>query len=281
MASKASSAPIAVSGNIAPELIEKEIELRRMMRSFGKVLVAYSGGVDSSYLAYVANLELACDAIAILGLSPSVSEVQRLEAREFADVHRLNFREIETEEVNDLNYAANPKNRCYFCKSELYAKLRKVAAEIKVEHIIDGTNADDLGDHRPGRVAADEKGVRSPLAEIGLNKAGIRDLSRFHSLQTWDKPSSPCLSSRIAYGVPVTIERLGQVERAESVVRDVGIKEFRVRVHGELARIEISPGELNEFLASEKLGQVTEGIKLLGFKHVTVDLEGYRSGSLN
>jgi uncharacterized protein len=281
MASAAPSTSTDIHSGLDPSLIAKENELRRMMRSMEKVLVAYSGGVDSAYLAFIANQELGDNAISITGISPSVSATQRLEAKRFADIHKLQYREIETEELADQNYAANPANRCYFCKSELFGKLRTIAKDEGLKFILDGTNADDLRDVRPGRVAANENGVRSPLAEIGISKSEIRELSRSHHLETWEKPSSPCLSSRVAYGITVTRERLSQIEQAEDALHELGFREFRVRSHGEIARIEISQAEIDNFLDKSLFTKVSVSLKSFGFKFVTLDLDGYRQGSMN
>lgn len=260
---------------------EKETELRGLMREMRAVLVAYSGGVDSSYLSLVAKQELGDNAVCVLGVSPSVSVFQREEAVEAARSGGFTFDSIDTHEMSDPNYAANPSNRCYFCKSELYGRLAEVAARRNLRWVIDGTNADDLTDHRPGRVAAEERAVRSPLAEIGFTKQEIRGRSRVHGLHTWDKPASPCLSSRVAHGVPVTIARLTQVEEGERLLRKEGFREFRVRVHGDLARIEVNKTEFGKFLDGDRIEKIRKGLKALGFKYITLDIEGFRSGSMN
>jgi len=275
------SAP-AIQITADPESPEhKETVLRRMMRELRSVLVAYSGGVDSSYLALIATQELGNDAVCIMGISPSVSAYQRSEGQDIANTFGFNFETIDTDEFADPNYTANPSNRCYFCKSELYGKLASVKHDRQIAAIVDGTNADDLSDLRPGRAAASEREVRSPLAEIGFTKDDIRQRSRVHALPSWDKPSSPCLASRVAYGVPVTIARLSKVERGEEILRKAGFTEFRVRVHGDLVRLEISADDWDTVLNRETTERFSQQFKELGFRYVTLDLTGFRSGSMN
>ncbi len=259
----------------------KERQLRSLMRSFKSVLVAYSGGVDSAYLSLIATQELGENAYCYLGVSPSVSEAQHAQAGKIAMEFGFNFGMIETSELDDPKYYANPVNRCYFCKTELYGKLRELASERNIAVILDGANSDDLNDYRPGAKAANENDVRSVLAEFGFTKDEIRERSRFHNLETWDKPASPCLASRIQYGIPVSIERLSKVERGETILRGFGFVEFRVRHHDSLVRIEIAGNEMEKALDQSITKKLAEEFKNLGFKYVTLDLHGFRSGAMN
>lgn len=259
----------------------KEQQLREIFRELGSVVVAYSGGVDSSYVAYVANAELGPRAICITGQSASLPSYQQAEIERVVSDFGFHHEVIQTEELDNPSYQANNPDRCFFCKDELYGKLEAIAASRGIEAIVDGSTTDDINDFRPGRQAAKQHAVRSPLIEVGMSKSDVRELSRRVGLPTWDKPASPCLSSRIAYGTAVTIERLSKVDRGEEILREFGFREFRVRHHDTLVRLEISPAEMDRVLRKEVLDQLAARFRQLGFKYVTLDLEGFRSGSMN
>ena len=254
--------------------------LERLLLDYGSVCVGYSGGVDSAFLA-VAALDVLgpANVLAVTGRSESYPDIQWQMARTVAAQFSVPHLEIDTDELADPNYRANPSNRCYFCKTELWSKLAQVARDRNLNVVVDGSNADDLQDHRPGAQAAREYLVRSPLQEAGLTKTEIRELSRARGLPTWDQPSAPCLSSRVPYGISISPEILRRIEAAEQVVRDAGIREFRVRYHGSIARLEVAPQEMAAAIDSAQT--LNQKLRALGFARVLLDAEGYRRGSLN
>ena len=260
---------------------QKEERLAEILRELESVVVGFSGGVDSAYLAYMANRVLGKKALCVTAISPSYPEFQKKETARFVEQFDLNHLEIESEELDNPAYRENAPNRCYFCKSELFTKLEALAVARNYHAVIDGTNHDDLGDYRPGRTAAKEHQVRSPLLEAEMTKVNIRELSRKAGLPTWDKPALPCLSSRFPYGTSISAEKLSIVDKGETVLRDFGFRIFRVRYHEELVRLEFSPEELPKALNVTMAAILAARFKALGFKYVTIDLEGYRSGSLN
>jgi uncharacterized protein len=271
-----------LGGVIEPEVLAsgKEAALGDTLASLGSVLVAYSGGVDSAYLAYIAARTLGDRAVAVTADSPSYPERHRQLAVRIAREFGLRHEIIQTHELDVPDYRANPANRCYFCKRELYTHLSRIAAE-RDATVVDGNNADDRGDYRPGRQAAREFGVRSPLDEVDLTKAEIRELSRRAGLPTWDEPASACLSSRIPYHHDVTDEKLRTIERAEDTLRGLGFRVFRVRHHDEVARLEIAREEMARALEPEMAEAIVRALKAVGYRYVSLDLQGYRTGSLN
>jgi uncharacterized protein len=258
----------------------KEQALRDALASLDSVVVAYSGGVDSAYLAYIASRTLGDRAVAVTADSPSYPERHRALAIRIAKDFGLRHEIIKTAELDNPEYRANPANRCYFCKHELYTHLSRIAAD-RHAVVVDGNNADDRGDYRPGRQAAREFGVRSPLDEVDLTKDEIRELSHRAGLPTWDEPASACLSSRIPYHTEVTDEKLRMIEHAEQAVRALGFRVFRVRHHDELARVEIARDEMPRALEPETAAAIVRELKAAGYRYVTLDLQGYRLGSLN
>lgn len=262
-------------------LAEKQAKLFSALADMRRVIVAYSGGADSAYLAWAANRVLGPDAIAITADSASLPESHKRDAEAFAREWGIRHEYIETHEFDNPDYVKNDPNRCFHCKDELFTQLQALAAPRGIEHIVYGVNVDDLGDYRPGQKAARLHEVEAPLVNAGLTKTEIRELSRSAGLSTWDRPASACLSSRIPYGTPASVENVKTVERGEEAVRALGFRQFRVRFHGELVRIEVATDELARALTPEMAQAFVEIFKPLGFHYVTIDLEGYRQGSLN
>jgi pyridinium-3,5-biscarboxylic acid mononucleotide sulfurtransferase len=258
----------------------KEQALCDTLASLRSVIVAYSGGVDSAYLALVASRTLGDRAVAVTADSPSYPERHRQMAAQIAQQFGLRHEIIHTSELERPEYRANPTNRCYYCKHELYTHLSRLAAD-RHAIVVDGNNADDRGDYRPGREAAREFGVRSPLDEVNLTKDEIRELSKQAGLPTWDEPASACLSSRIPYHTEVTDEKLRMIERAEQALRTLGFRVCRVRHHDELARVEIARAEMPRAAEPETAAAIVRELKTIGYRYVSLDLQGYRTGSLN
>ena len=264
---------------ITPELEAKWRRLEEILRPLGRVAVAFSGGVDSSLVLKVAHDVLGDGVLALIGDSPSLPRRELREALNLAATIGVRVRVVPTDEVDDPAYAANPAHRCYVCKHHVYGSFRRVAWEEGIPYILDGANADDVGDFRPGRRAARELEIRSPLWEAGLTKADVRALARFLGLPNWDKPAAACLSSRVPYGTPITREVLRRVERAEDALHALGFRQLRVRHHEHVARIEVPTEEFPRVLALRE--EIVRAVRAAGYTYVTLDLVGFRSGSSN
>ena len=260
---------------------QKLAQLKTLFAEMEQALIAYSGGVDSTLVAKIAYDVLGTRALAVTAISPSLLPEELAEAKEQASEIGILHQVVQTHEMDNPNYTTNPINRCYFCKSELHDTLKPLATQLGYPYVVDGVNADDLRDYRPGIQAAKERGVRSPLAELGITKAEVRQLSQYLGLSWWDKPAQPCLSSRFPYGEEITVGKLQRVGRAEIYLHKLGFKHLRVRSEGDTAKIELPPEQIQEFILTTNLPTLVSIFQSYGFVYVTLDLEGYRSGKLN
>lgn len=271
----------AVSARLEMMLTEKLEQLKALFVEMEQAMIAYSGGVDSTLVAKIAYDILGDRALAVTAVSPSLLPEELEDASIQAATIGIPHQIIQTHEMENPNYTSNPVNRCYFCKSELHDTLKPLAIKLGYPYVVDGVNADDLHDYRPGIQAAKERGARSPLAEVGITKAEVRQISKELGLPWWDKPAQPCLSSRFPYGEEITVAKLQRVGRAEIYLRKLGYQNLRVRSEGETARIELPPEQIKEFVLKIDLPSVVSAFQEFGFLYVTLDLEGYRSGKLN
>ena len=266
---------------ISPELEQKRQLLHSRLSRLERVLVAYSGGTDSAYLAHAAHHVLGSQMLAVIADSPSLSRAHLRDAVEFAQSTGIPLKVVDTNELENPDYARNDSSRCFHCKDELFKVMSAIGGPLRFSAVAYGMNIDDLGDFRPGQKAATDHGVLAPLAEAGLSKDDIRILAQSEGLRIWDKPASACLSSRVAYGLPVTRATLESVEKGEDILASMGFRQFRLRHHGELARIEIAREELAAMLSLAMFERASAALKAIGYKYVTLDLEGYRTGSMN
>lgn len=266
---------------VTTEQLRKYDDLKRAIKDFGSVAVAFSGGVDSTFLLYAAKEALGDKAVAISAKSCSFPERELNEAKEFCRAHQIRQIIFDSEELDIEGFASNPKNRCYICKRELFGKMIKIAEDEGIAVIAEGSNLDDNGDYRPGLQAIAELNIQSPLRTVGFTKEDIRALSMQLGLPTWDKPSNACLASRFVYGESITAEKLGMVDKAEQLLLDLGFRQVRVRIHGTMARIEILPDEFDKLISENVRNRITASFREIGFTYVTMDLIGYRTGSMN
>ena len=266
---------------VTSEQLNKYDELKKMLKDFGSAAVAFSSGVDSTFLLYAAKEALGDKVIAVSAKSCSFPERELTEAKAFCEAHKIRHIIFESKELEIEGFSENPVNRCYICKHELFEKIIKIAENEGISVILEGSNLDDNGDYRPGLQAVAELGIKSPLRSLGFTKEDIRALSKYLGLPTWEKPSFACLASRFVYGETITKEKLAMVDKAEQMLLDLGFRQVRVRIHGTMARIEVLPDEFEKLISEEIRSQITASFKSFGFTYVTMDLTGYRTGSMN
>lgn len=262
-------------------LLEKYNELKNYLASFGSVAVAFSSGVDSTFLLYAAKEALGDHAIAVTAVAASFPEREMREAKEYCKQMGIRHFQVQINQFDIEGFSENPKNRCYICKRELFAQIGAVAARQGITEVLEGSNLDDMGDYRPGLKAVEELGIKSPLRDVGFTKKEIRELSEYFNIPTWDKPSFACLASRFPYGHVITAEKLKMVDRGEQLLMDMGFHQFRVRIHGDVARIELLPIEFEKFMQEDVRLTVYSKFKEYGFAYVALDVMGYRTGSMN